>query len=842
MPRFFAFLAKNYDPSNVDQGMFAMHVAAPHAVPLIATSEVDLRFGTATVDGKPVSKGKCVRFDFSPLPFYFVPVGEVARQFGKTYTVKLIGFRSKKGKKFAPCTFRLTTAERGTDDGKHKENEAAAKEVSDEGIVLLKNDETLPLAAGERMSLLGAYQDFRISAVGASLIKPRWQLTLEEALVQRAAFTLSENSGTALYIISRRSGENQDNKPVAGEYYLTEREKAELLAAVKNYKRVILILNTGYPVEMKFISSLPLSAILWTGFCGQRGTESLADILCGKVNPSARLADSWPYDYYDMPAAHNFVNQDENTPVYSDDGKKQSVRVFYEEEQFVGYRYFDSFQNKSGEQFDENRNGAAYLFGFGLSYTQFSVSARAAWESSVIKISARIENTGRYAGKYSFLVYVGSPSGRLKKPLRIFAGFEKTRLLPPSESQTLTIEIPAKDFAVYDDKARAFVLEAGEYIIFAGGAVDEAEKIGSFTLAQDEIVEKTCSVLAPVEEVKGISADGTVRERTQMVPRCEVFPVRAKYQKPAFAELPTYRGARISFSDIKAHPEKLDDFVSQFSLKELVDFTVCNGSCFGPKQSGAAGKLAHSKKYGIPTYYMSDGNSSVNLNRCTTGFPSSNVLAGTFNKQLAYKVGEVLAKESKEYGIVVNLGPGGNLHRNLLCGRHSEYFSEDPVLAGTLMAYQARGQEENGVRATYKHCLANGSELERKSSHSLMNERTLRELYLRVFDKAFSLYKPSCVMTSYNAVNGIYPSESAPLLTELLRKEWGFEGFVMTDWGAVDYTADPVRSLNAGTDLLTPGGKKMFRRILRAAKRGEISKGTLQNSVKQIIKVLLQCE
>ena len=807
-----------------------MHVAAPHAVPLIATSEVDPRFGTATVNGRAVSKGQCVKFDFSPQPFYFVPVGEVARGFGKTYTVKLTGFRSKKGKKFAPCTFRLTTAERGTDDGKHKDNEATAKQASDEGIVLLKNDGALPLAEGERIALLGAYQDFRISAVGASLIKPRWQFTLEEALVQCASFKLSENADTALHIISRRSGENQDNKPVAGEYYLTEREKAELSSTVKIYKRVILILNTGYPVEMKFISSLSLSAIIWTGFCGQRGTESLADILCGRVNPSGRLADTWPYDYYDTPAAHNFVNQDENTPVYSDDGKKQGVRVFYEEEQFVGYRYFDTFHKP-----------CAYSFGHGLSYTQFAASAKATWESGVLKISARIENVGKYAGKYSFLVYVSSPAGRLKKPLRTFAGFEKTRLLIPGESQTLTLEIPAKDFAVYDDKSHAFILEAGEYTVFAGGSISEAEKIGAFTLAQEQVVEKTCSVLAPVEEVKGISESGSISEHTQMVPRCEVFPVRAVYQKPAFAELPAHRGARILFSDLKGHPEKLDDFVSQFSLKELVDFTVCNGSCFGSKQSGAAGKLAHSDKYGIPTYYMSDGNSSVNLNRRTTGFPSSNVLAGTFNKQLAYMVGEVLAKESKEYGIAINLGPGGNLHRNLLCGRHPEYFSEDPILTGTLMAYQARGQEENGVRATYKHFLANGSELERKSSHSIMNERTLRELYLRVFDKAFSLYKPSCVMTSYNAVNGIYPSESAPLLDDLLRKCWGFDGFVMTDWGACD-TADAVRSVNAGTNLLTPGDKKIFKKIYSAAKRGEISIGTLQESVKQIIKVLLQCE
>ena len=830
MARFFTVLAKKYDPANIDMGMFAMNIAAPYCVPLVATSEVDLRYGMATVDGKSVSKGRCVKFDFSPFPFYFVPVGEVAREFGKTYMVKLTGFRNTRGKNFAPCTFRITTAERGMDDGNHRENEGVAKQVSDEGIVLLKNDGTLPLGHGASVCLLGAYRDFRISAVGASLIKPRWQFSLQEAIKKTGVLDLSEHAETALYVLSRGSGENKDNKPVANNYYLTETERKELSAAVKKYKHIILILNTGYPVEMNFISSLPLSAILWTGFCGQRGTESLADILCGKVNPSGRLADTWPYDYYDMPAAHNFVNQDENTPIYSDDGKKQGVRVFYEEEQFVGYRYFDTF-----------KKNCAYSFGHGLSFTKFSVSAKAAWESGTLKISARIENVEKYAGKYALLVYVGSPAGRLKKPARTFAGFSKTKLLAPQEGEEVIISIPAKDFAVYDDKACAFVLEAGEYTVFAGGSISETEKICSFTLAQDEIVEKTCSVLVPVEEAGCISADGSVHERTQIVPRAQVFPVRAAYQKPAFAELSAHRGARILFSDVKARPEKLDDFVSQFSLKELVDFTVCNGSCWRPKQSGAAGKLAHSKKYGIPTYYMSDGNCGVNLNCRTTGFPSSNVLAGTFSKQLAYKVGEVLAKESIEHDIAINLGPGGNLHRNFLCGRHPEYFSEDPILAGTLMAYQARGQEENGVRATYKHLLCNNMELERKSCHSILAERTLRELYLRVFDKAFSLYKPSCVMTSYNPVNGIYPSESAPLLHDLLRKDWGFDGFVMTDWGACD-TADAVHSVNAGTNLLTPGDKKLFRKIYSAAKRGEILKGTLQESVKRIIKVLLQCE
>lgn len=159
--------------------------------------------------------------------------------------------------------------------------------------------------------------------------------------------------------------------------------------------------------------------------------------------------------------------------------------------------------------------------------------------------------------------------------------------------------------------------------------------------------------------------------------------------------------------------------------------------------------------------FMSDGNNGVNLNCLTTGFPSSSLLCGTFNRKLAYAKGRAIAEESKEHGIAFNLGPGGNLHRNILCGRNAEYFSEDPILAGTMMAYQAEGLESNGVHASYKHFLANNMEFERKSAHAIVPERALRELYLRVFDKALSLYKPSCIMTSYNPVNGIYPTENA---------------------------------------------------------------------------------
>lgn len=830
MAFFIPFLAKKYNPQDIDHGMFAMNISCPRSVPIVCTKMIaENGYGRATVNGIPVSKGKCVKFDFSPYPIYFLPVGEAATEFDTVYTVKLSGYRAADGKKFKNSTFQLKTASRQFDDGKHVLNEKTAKDVSDEGIVLLENNGVLPFAKGTEVKLLGEYQNFRITAVGASLIKPRWNLTVPEAIEKSHHFTVSDTAQTALYFLSRGSGENKDNKPIQGEYYLTDAEKDGLQEAMKQYKSLIIILNTGYPVEMAFLKQLGASALLWTGFSGQRGSESLVDILCGKINPSGRLADTWAYDYYDAPSSHNFINLDEKSPIYSDDGRKFGASVYYEEKQFIGYRYFDTFGKE-----------AAYSFGHGLSYTDFHVDATAKFEKNRLIVNATVCNVGKMQGKDSVLVYVQAPKGRLQKPKRVFCGFEKTRLLAPHESQTLAIEIPEKDFSVYDERQKAFLLEKGEYIVFAGGSIADAKAVFSFEMESERIVEQTISVCVPQETVGSIDDNGAVEEKSKITEGKKCIAVHAKYTKREHNELPKYRGAAITLADVKKDGSKLDDFVSQFSLKELVDFTVCNGSCWKPGKNGAAGKLAASRRLGVPVLYMSDGNCCVNLNRLTTGFPSSNLLAGTLNKDLAYEVGKVLAKESKEYGIAINLGPGGNLHRNILCGRHPEYYSEDPVLAGTLMAYQARGQEENGVMATYKHFLANGMEFERKSAHSVIDERTVQELYLRVFDKAFTLYRPACVMTSYNPVNGSYPCENSTLLNDLLREEWGFDGFVMTDWGSCD-TADSIKTINAGTNLLTPGSRKQFRQIMKAVKKGEISKGTLQHSVKQIIKVLVRC-
>ena len=827
MPFFITTLAGKYDPHDIDYNLFTMYYPATRCVPVLCTKKV-VRYGVATVNGKKIDSGKCVKLFQSPLPVLFLPVGQQADEFGKTYTVKLSGYEGEGGSKFPTVTFKVKTPAPRTDDGRHKENELTAKRVADEGIVLLQNDGVLPLKKGERVTLCGDYKNFRITETGASLIKPRWTLTIPEAM-KKAGFSLVDGAETALFFISRGSAENRDNMPVKGGYYLTDEEMSGLEKAVASHKNVILVFSTGYPVEMKRILESGVKAMLWTGFSGQRGAESLADILCGDVCPSGRLADSWPLDYYDLPASHNFINLDENSPIYTDDARYTGARVYYEEKQYVGYRYFTSF----GKQ-------PAFLFGHGLSYAEFERKASCFFDGKTLSVECSVKNAGGVRGKTSLLVYVKPPKGALDKPAYCFCGFAKTEELDGKEEQTLKILIPAKDFSCYDDAAHAFVLEKGDYEVLVGGSLKFAAPAGTFSLAEDLTVQKTISVCAPCEKVGSIDEKGNVEKRTVMVKPKECIAVPAKYQKAARRQL-CKSGGKLTFADVCADMSKLDDFVARLFVRELIRFAVCNGSCWYPGGSGAAGKLGRNKRLGIPRRYMSDGNCGVNLYRRTTGFPSSNMLASTFNKQLAYEVGKVLALESAENGIAVNLGPGGNLHRNILCGRNAEYFSEDPILAGTLMGWQAKGEEENGVLATYKHLFANQMEFERKAAHSVIDERTVRELYLRVFDKAFDVYKPACVMTSYNPVNGIYPCENAALLNDLLRGEWGFDGFVMTDWESYT-TSDPIKSLNAGTDLLTPGGGKYYRRVRRAVAKGEIDKATLQNAAKNVIKVLIRYE
>lgn len=826
MARFNFSRARSYDPHVID-GAYSMNVECPRCIPVICSKQIaDDGYGRATVNGIEISKGRCYSFSYESKPVYLLPVGEVANEYDKEYTVRLSGYKAVDNSRFPDAEFRVKTEKARLADPRNAANERVAKDVADEGIVLLQNDGTLPLAVGTKVALRGEYNDFRISLVGAGAIKPRWSMTVEQAVSANGKLVLAQDGDCALYFLSRGSGENKDNRACEGQYYLTQSEKDEMKAAIEDHEKAVLVLNTGYPVEMGYILDAGFSAIIWTSFPGQRGSESLADILTGAVNPSGRLADTWPLDYYDTPSSKNFINLGKEEPLYDDNGAQFAARVFYEEGLYVGYRYFDTFDKK-----------AAFCFGHGMSYTRFEQTAEVSFDDGALSVEICVTNTGKMAGKQVAQIYVQPPQDGIDKPKRAFAGFAKTRLLDPDDSECLSVEIPAKDFAIYDEGA--FILEPGKYIVWAGESLERSQQIGSFTVGEKTVVQKTKRVNLPPEEVAELRRGGEVAQRSSIVSPKEYITERIVTHPVRAAELKRYKGKKIMLSDVKRSPEKLEDFVSQFSVKQLVALSICNGSDWGKGKTGAAGRLRALKKFGVPELVMSDGNCGVNLYRFTTGFPSSNLLCCTFNKELALAVGKVIADESKENGVAINLGPGGNLHRNLLCGRNVEYFSEDPIMAGTMMAYQAMGTENNGVHATYKHFFANNMEFERKAAHSIIPERALRELYLRVFDKALSLHQVSCIMTSYNPVNGLYPTENSELLQDILREELGFDGFYMTDWTAYE-TIDTVKAVLAGTSLITPGSKEYCKLLMKAVKDKQLSKAILQDNVKWIIKMYIK--
>lgn len=359
------------------------------------------------------------------------------------------------------------------------------------------------------------------------------------------------------------------------------------------------------------------------------------------------------------------------------------------------------------------------------------------------------------------------------------------------------------------------------------------------TLEKDKVLLKTDSLCAPVSNIDVLSSENPeVKAQSKIVEagrQIEEKAVRVEYIPE---EIQNYEG-KITWQQVIDNPNLLDNFIGQLSIDELCTLNVNRGPEWGLGQSGVAGTTGELKEYGLKSVRVSDANAGWNIIKPNIGFPCSSTIAATFNKDIAYTVGRVIAEEGKELEIAMNLGPGMNLERATLNGRNAEYFSEDPYLAGIMAGYHGKGLEENGVTSCYKHMFCNNAELCRKASHSIVPERALRELYFKAFEVAFRVHKPSTVMTSYNALNGIYPAENVQLLQGLLRDEWGFDGFIMTDWDSYD-TIDVVEIVKAGTSWVSSGGPKYVEILKNAVDDGKLSKAVLQNNVKYLLKVLIK--
>ena len=839
------------------EGRFAAFAKLPYAVTLRLSQPIaEDGYGTITVDGVEIPKGTQFLMDVVvKMNCLMVPVGSVAREYGREYTMVLKGFKGTNGKPFPDTTLKFKTMERPKRDHAYDAHDEVAIQAAREGMVLLQNENNvLPLQENEVLNCFGSAQYmFRNTATGAGLINPRWQANFHQSIEEHSSFKINreisdlyaqlrdvvpgeavlvrakEQSDTAIILISRHSGEFSDNRAVKGGYYLSDDERAMISAVSKAFPQMVAIINTGYPIEMGWVKEFGIDAVIYTGFAGMGAGYALMEILDGRTNPSGKLPDTWAYDYYDHPAAHNFINLPAD---HKQVGEKDfGVHIYYGEDIYVGYRYFDTFGKE-----------AAYGFGHGKSYTDFALNFGVpGYENGNVTVDVTVRNTGIRPGKEVVQLYIQAPDGTIEKPRRVLAAFEKTALLKPGESQKLTLAAPEKMFASFCEKTGTFLLEAGEYHIWAGNSLIDSQEIGSFVLAETKVLAKTNRVNLPVESFKRISkADPTVEEASKIVPLEDRIGKSAP--RPVYnpAPLPTYKGKKITFDHLKADPALLDKFVAQMSTDELCKLNVCGGAdWYMPWQSGAAGKTAVIRKYKIPKVMVSDGNTGLNLKKRNIGFPSSCTVAASFNKELAYQIGKTIAEESREHGIGMNLGPAMNIHRNILNGRHPEYFSEDPCLGGIMAGFHGKGLEENGCGCTYKHLFCNSSDTSRKASHSIVSERALREIYFKVFEVAVDVYQPSGIMTSYNAVNGIYPAENAEILQTLLREEWGLDSLIMTDWGTYD-TVDPVEMVKAGNCWLTEGGGKYVRILQKAVKEGKLSRAVLEHNVRYVVKTILK--
>ncbi|MBQ2634452.1 MAG: glycoside hydrolase family 3 protein [Oscillospiraceae bacterium] len=794
-----------------------------------------------------------------------VDLAAVLHDYGQKAVLHIEGYRDRQGAEMLPAEISVYTPEKVFPEPRFAAHEQIALQAAQDGIVLLKNEKAaLPLPAGETLNFFG--KDlfcFRLCAVGAGKITPRYAIGLLEAAEAEAEHPLNrelldfyacgenripneamlkrarEASDTALFVLSRCSGENTDNASARGEYTLTEAEEALLAALREHFDRLVVILNVGYPIAADFAERFGVDAVVYNGFGGMLAGRALMDVLTGRVNPSGKLPDTWAARYEDLPASHNFYDCGDGKPRLVTDEGETWVNTVYEEDIYLGYRYFETFP--------EARRGG-FPFGHGLSYTRFEKAAEAfAFDGDTLRVTVRVTNTGAAAGREAAQLYLSKPQGRLEQPARELVEFEKTLLLAPGESEMLTMSVPLRRMASFDEEAAAWVAAEGSYCVFLGGSVREAEEIGRFTLEADRVLRRVKRRMRPNLPFTRM----TQRDPAGTYPKGELSgvadvdslrPARENVERFSHTELPR-SGRRLTFRDVLADESLLEELVGNLDVKTLCRLSVCANHGWGVEGRGEAGRLYAVDGLELPDFVVADGNSGVNLHDRNIGFPSGATLCASFDKELMEDVGRVIGEEAKALGISLILAPGMNLHRNPLNGRQPEYFSEDPYLAGTMAGHYCKGLESTGVGGCYKHLIANNAESARKRNQSVISERAIRELYFRAFQIALEVHEPISVMTAYNAVNGLFTSCDAELIQGLLFEECGFEGFVMTDWCSYD-SADVAEMAIAGNSWITPGSEDdtYTAQLEAAVADGRLSLAQLQQNVLRLLRALLILE
>ena len=720
-----------------------------------------------------------------------------------------------------------------------------AIQAAAEGAVLLKNEHhALPLLPGSRVAVYGRIQNHyyksgtgsgglvnvsKVTGILDALLETP-DVTVDSELMQlyrtweenhpfdegsgwgtepfsqtemplsaETAAAAARRSPVAIAIIGRSAGEDKDNQDVPGAYRLSETEYEMLKTVRAAHPVLVVLLNTGSIMDMSWEDDIHPDGIVYVWQGGMTGGTGVCRMLTGKVSPSGKLPDTIAFSLQDYPSAKNFGGSTEN---------------IYTEDIYVGYRYFETFAP----------DRVRYPFGFGLSYTTFVLTPglfQFLPEKQVLEFSVTVTNTGSCTGKETVQLYIQAPQGCLGKPAMVLAAFQKTGEIPPGGTQLIHFTVPFSRFASYDDSGvtgfpSALLLEPGTYTLSAGTSIRNTLAAGTFSLPETLVLEQLTQLAAPEKQFNRIKPSGNSAPYTvtyEPVPvNREPETVRRLAALPQ--EIPVTSNRGILLKDVARGSATMDDFIAQFSDDDLA--CIIRGEGMGspkvtPGTAGAFGGVSDSlKKYGIPCGCCADGPSGMRLDSGVKAFslPCGTLLAATFNTELVQDLFRFTGMEMGINKVDVLLGPGMNIHRHPLNGRNFEYFSEDPLLSGTMAAAQVRGMHSAGATGTLKHFCCNNQEFKRSEADAVVSERALREIYLKGYEIAVKEAGADAIMTMYGPVNGIWCAGRYDLNTAILRNEWGFKGIVMTDWWAMinDYGGAPAKTnfaamTRAGNDL-----------------------------------------
>jgi len=792
-----------------------------------------------------------------------------------------------------------------------------AVKIAEEGIVMLENnDNTLPMAKGDKLNVFGwASTNPILGGAGSGALNDAYDTvdilkSLSDAGIETNSdltnfyteykadrpvvgmwdqdWTLPEPnvslysdelisgaknfSDKAMIVISRSGGEgadlptnmnavidgsyqdgttytagkyddtlNEGNDWDEGDHYLqlTNREEEMIDLVCANFDNVILVYNGANAFELGFVEEHPqIKSVLWAAGTGHVGMTALGEIVAGEINPSGKTIDTYVYDMEKTPWWNNFgdfnyTNMDEfaytSTGFTGTESTANVSFINYVEGIYVGYRFYETAAAEGFINYDET---VQYPFGYGLSYTTFSQEMGDITEDGgKVSFDVTVTNTGSVAGKDIVQAYFNPPytNGGIEKATANLIQYEKTSLLEPGASETVTITFDKEDMASYDYKtAKGYVLESGEYVVSINS--DSHTVIDSRTLNVDETVTYTGDNKRESDEITATNLFDYAEGDIEYLSRADGFAnydvataapsnyemaesdkasfynisnyltaeATAADEDPDAAEVITSAGGGHQLKDLRGLDKDdpaWDELLNDMSLDDMNAVISLGG--YQTNSVESIGKVRTND---------CDGPASINNNFTgvgSIGFPVGVMIASTYNKDLAYSFGDYIGKMANEMDVSGWYAPAMNTHRTAFAGRNFEYYSEDPIVSAYTAANAVKGSQDNGVYAYMKHFALNDQEENRCDMLcTWTNEQALREIYLKPFEKCVKDAGCLAVMSSFNYIGNRWAGGTSELCNTVLRDEWGFDGFVETDYFGVYGYMSSDQAIRNGTDLM----------------------------------------